>query len=346
MAKPRAASRVILGSVRIDDANIAAYLVAIGQARPGQPVAVIGAGDGNINFVRRVRIGGRRTLVVKQARAALERFPEYQVTTERIRFERRYGEVVAEHAPDVAPVLPGLLHFDDDERVLVMEDLGAGPRLDDELREGRIHADALHALGRFLGVVHRATIPLAQELAQHFGNDEMRSLHGEHIFSLPYQPNDFPLSTELRAEAEKQLAAEGVRERILALRTRYYQTARALVHADVQAGNVLLQGEVPRLIDSEIAHVGDPAFDLGTALGHIQVHVPLSARPEAYRAGADALLEGYRAGGGDPEDAARASGYAGVEIMRRSIGAARLPALAADRAAAAALAHGVALLLD
>ena len=59
-------------------------------------VSVEPAGDGNINWVRRVRVPDGRSIVVKQARGALERFPEYSVDPVRMVFEARYFEIVRE----------------------------------------------------------------------------------------------------------------------------------------------------------------------------------------------------------------------------------------------------------
>ncbi|MGH9888861.1 MAG: phosphotransferase, partial [bacterium] len=233
--------------------------------------AVEPAGDGNINWVRRVRAANGRSFVVKQARPALERFPAYQVTTERMIFEARYGEVVRSLVPGQAGVLPDVRFFDAPERVLVMEDLGDAPRLDHLLADGRAVPATLAELGEFLGAVHRATREEAESLAPKFANEEMRALHGEHIFSLPFAANDFPIEPRLRALADDLLARPGLRERIAELRARYYGEREALVHGDVQAGNVLVQGVRPRLVDAEIAHVGDPAFDLGQALAHVHV---------------------------------------------------------------------------
>jgi 5-methylthioribose kinase len=331
--------------VILDDDNLADYLLACGQASSGEPVRVLAAGDGNINFVRRLQVG-ERSLVVKQARPALERFPEYRVTTERIVFERRYGDVTAELAPHAPALLPRLLHFDEQNRVLVMEDLGDCARLDERLRAGHLPLDGLAELGAFLGAVHSASRPQSTLLREQFANQEMQRLHGEHIFTLPYQENDFPLSAELRAEAGRILQRPGLRERIRGLGERYYADGDALVHGDVQAGNLLVQGERLRLVDAEIAHVGDPAFDVGTALAHLWVHIPLGGSAADPRPGAGALREAYLAAGGRAEDLGHAPAFAGAEIMRRSIGAARLECLAGDREAAAALAFGAGLVLD
>lgn len=303
------------------------------------------AGDGNINWVRRVRAANGRSFVVKQARAALERFPEYQVDTSRMIFEARYGEVVRAEVLGQAGVLPDVRFFDAVERVLVMEDLGDAPRLDHLLADGRALPATLAALGEFLGAVHRATREDAESLAPRFANDEMRALHGEHIFTLPYAANDFPIEPRLRALADALLARPGVRERIAELRARYYGEREALVHGDVQAGNVLVQGQRPRLVDAEIAHVGDPAFDLGQALAHVHVHRVHARDLAGIAACEDALLAGYRRAAGDANlRVTDVRGYAGVEILRRAIGAARLSILGTTARAERALELGAALL--
>jgi aminoglycoside phosphotransferase (APT) family kinase protein len=113
------------------------------------------------------------------------------------------------------------------------------------------------------------------------------------------------------------------------------------VHGDVQAGNVLVQGERPRLLDAEIAHVGDPAFDLGQAFAHVHVHRVRARDASACEACEKALVDGYA-----PERPvlARARRYAGIEILRRAIGAARLVLLGTTARAERALELGTSLL--
>lgn len=304
------------------------------------------AGDGNINWVRRVRTGDGRSFVVKQARPALERFPEYQVDTVRMVFEARYFEVVRTRVPQQAGVLPKIYFFDESERVLVMEDLGDAPRLDALLAEGRAEPATLELLGAFLGEVHRATRAKTESRALQFANDEMRALHGEHIFTLPYGRNDFPIEPRLRVLADDVLARQGLRARIAELRALYYRKGEVLVHGDVQAGNVIVQGERPRLYDAEIAHIGDPAFDLGLAFAHVHAH-RAHARDAAPLAACEvALFAGYsRTAEGNSDLEARARGFAGVEILRRAIGAARLTVLGTTARAERALELGASLLL-
>jgi 5-methylthioribose kinase len=316
----------------LDDTTLPTYLRRIGVFAAAEDIRVEPAGEGNINYVRRVRGASGRSFVVKHARARLERFPEYAATPDRILFEHRFWQVVAERMPSEAGVLPAVFHFDEVERVLVMEDLGSPARLQEELLAGRVDAGSLRGLGEFLGALHRATAGCSLELVPRFRNDEMRALHGEHIFTLPFEPNGFAVPEILRVTAERHLARLGLRKRIAQLRASYYGSAGALIHADAQGGNVLLAPRGPRLLDAEIAHVGDPAFDLGTALAHVELPLALDASRDDAR---DALLAGYRAAGGSAEAAHRAAGYAGVEMLRRIIGAAQVPLRTTEHGVAA-----------
>jgi 5-methylthioribose kinase len=324
----------------LSEANLPDYLRKIGLLGAGEAARVEAAGDGNINWVRRVRASGdprgARSWVVKQARPALERFPEYRVGTERILFERRYLETA--RPCDAAGVLPVVHGFDAEARVLILDDLGDAERLDRALARGADVSAAAAELGAFLGRVHAAARDPA--LADAFANGEMQRLHGDHIFRLPLRPNDFPLSARV-AERARALQADADLVRVAdAAYARYLEPRGALVHGDVQAGNVLLPAGGPKLLDAEIAHLGDPAFDVGTLLAHLLL--PAAARGALAPAlpAAEAALEAYRAAHGPGAPAlAEAARYAGLELLRRTIGAARVPAVEGDEAALAVLAR-------
>lgn len=331
------------GAIRLDDASLPDHLRRLGLLAAGEPARVEVAGDGNINWVRRVRAGAR-SFIVKQARPALERFPEYSAPTERIVCEARYYETV--RSLDAAAVCPKVLHFDEPQRVLVLEDLGSVPRLDASDRD-RAAVDAAAArIARFLATVHAATANDAS-LPARFPNDGMRRLHGDHIFELPFRANEFPLPPPVRACAET-LWREG---RIAAIAREAYDhylgERGALVHADVQAGNVLLADRGAVLLDAEIAHAGDAAFDLGTLFAHLWLPAVARDAPGEAAVSIDAACEAYAAvrpiGAGW---IARAERYAAIEMLRRTLGAARLAAVAEPEASLRVVAFATQLLAD
>jgi len=314
--------------LRLGDEQLGAWLAARGIVAPGTPVTGEPAGDGNINWVRRARAADGRSWVVKQARPALERFPEYSAPTERIVFEHRYLEL-ASKLPE-GGICPRIVDFDECERVLVMEDLGGAERLDAALARGADATAAASALGRFLGAVHGETAaPNDRRLAPRFRNPEMQGLHGDHIFVLPLRENDFPLPAELRAEAERLRADREIVGAADRLHRRYLEPRGALVHGDVQAGNVLLAPGGPKLLDAEIAHVGDPAFDLGILAAHWTLHAVARGEPDAARGAVVAAVAAWeeRVAGRLRVDFAEVARYAGIEMLRRTIGAARVDAV-------------------
>jgi 5-methylthioribose kinase len=325
---------------RLSEATLPGYLARAGLVSPGEPVAVEPLGDGNINWVRRFRTRSG-TRVVKQARPALERFPEYEVTTERLAFEARYYETVA--GLDGGGICPRVIFFDSEASVLVLEDVAPAERLDAALARRADVAQAAAALGGFLGRVHAGTRDRA--LAERFRNDEMRRLHGEHIFALPYRPNEFPLSPALRARSLALQSDGALVAAIDAAYARYLEPRGSLVHGDVQAGNVLLAARGPKLLDAEIAHVGDPAFDVGELFAHLLL--PAVARAEAasargaVQAAWSAYAEAFGADGRPGfEGAAR---YCGIELLRRTLGAARVAAVERDEAGLAVVEAGLRL---
>lgn len=307
-------------ATRLDEATLPDYLRGLGLVRAGDRVEVEPAGDGNINWVRRARSGGH-SWIVKQARPALERFPEYRVTTDRILFEARWLETV--RPLDAERVCPTVVRFDPEARVLVLEDLGRAPRLDHVLaRRPGAGVEPARRLARFLGAIHSATRDPG--LAARFENDAMRRLHGDHIFALPFHPNEFPLPPALRARAEALWSDRALVAIAEAAYRRYLEPRGALVHGDVQAGNVLLGAAGAVLLDAEIAHVGDPAFDLGTLIAHLRLPAVARGAPGDASEAVEAAWLAYAAASGAGSQLRReAERYAAIEMLRRTLGAAR-----------------------
>lgn len=317
--------------VPLQETDLAGYLAGLGLLSPGEGSEVERAGDGNINWVRRVRSLARsRSFIVKQARPALEKFPEYRVSTARIVCEARWYERVASF--DQGRVCPRVHHFDPERRALVLEDLGDAETLAARLAHGGDASEAAAALGAFLGRVHAGTRDPA--LARRFENEEMRRLHGDHIFLLPFRANAFPLSPRLRERAERLAAETQLVERIDAAYARYGGRARALIHADVQPTNVLLAPDGPKLLDAEIAHVGDPAFDVGQLMAHLRLPAIARGEPRAAAPAVAALWRAYSQALAGALDVRfdEVAVYAGIELLRRTLGAARVAAVASDEA--------------
>ena len=332
---------------RLSDETLGEHLRRLGIARPDDRIEVEPAGDGNINWVRRATLIGseRLSCIVKQARPALERFPEYEAPTERMVCEARYLERA--RPADTDGVLPAVLAFDEPNRLLVLEDLGHAERLDAALARGAPVDDALAALARFLGRVHAATRDDAS-LATAFQNEGMQRLHGDHIFVLPFGENEFELPPRTAERGAALRSDDAFQETAARAYARYLEPRGALVHADVQAGNILLPAGGVKLLDAEIAHLGDPAFDVGTLLAHRLLPDAAVGRASGARAALVSCWDAYRETHGAPglPDLADALRYAGLELLRRTLGAARVAAVADDGAGVRVIETGAALVAE
>ena len=318
-------------AIRLDDENVVGYLRSVDVLEASAGAACQPAGDGNINWVRRVRAADGRSWIVKQARPTLEKFPEYKADPARLVYEARYFEIARRCDED--GVLPQVVHFDEANHVLVLQDLGDVPRMGEILAAGRGLDKELGVLAGFLGRVHATTAGDAG-LPSRFTNEQMRRLHGDHIFYLPFRANDFDLEPPLRKRAQELWGDDDLVVAVDGYYRHYLDPVGALVHADVQSSNILVADRGPILLDGEIAHVGDPAFDVGTLVAH--VYLPALAREDvpvaAYTSAC--VWERYIAERpGTGSDVERVAAYAAIEMIRRTIGAARVPPMR-DTAAA------------
>ncbi len=152
------------------------------------------------------------------------------------------------------------------------------------LLAGDLQADHVAQFGRLLAIIHRETGLRRDALMADFGD---RSFYE----SLRLEAYYLYTGSQV-AESESFYAA-------LVADTRARQDA--LVHGDYSPKNVLVHRGQLVLLDYEVAHLGEPAFDLGFSMTHFLSkahHLP--ARRAAFAQAAQMYWDVYRAELGDP----------------------------------------------
>lgn len=296
-----------------DARAIEGYLLARRLATPEElPARIARAGDGNMNLTLRVSLRGR-SVILKQGRPWVEKYPQIAAPWGRTLVEAAFYRTTARF-PAVSARLPALLHVDDRNHILVLEDLGNAADLQTIYARHTISSRQLDALTGWLDVLHR--VPTAERKL--FANRAMRQLNHEHIFRVPL----------LRPEAEFEAIVPGLsavtaslrrdatyRARVGELGLQYLSDGPRLVHGDFFPGSWLRHKNEIRIIDPEFCFLGRPEFDYGVMLAHlILARVPRDGRARVLGAARAANM-----------DLATVRGFAGVEIMRRVLGVARLP---------------------
>ena len=247
----------------IEDAPaLLAYLRQTGRIAPGeQPlIAVLQGGVSN----RTVWVGREsgETWVLKQALAKLRVPVDWFSSPERIHREALGLEWLARLAPpgSITPLL-----FEDRERHLLAMQAVPQPHANWKtmLLAGQIHPDHFRQFATLLATIHRETYGRA-DLAEAFGDRAFfESLRLEPYYGYSAQ------QTPAAAAFLDSLIRETLACRI------------TLVHGDYSPKNILLHADRMVLLDHEVVHWGDPAFDLGFSMTHLlsKAHLLVDRRP-------------------------------------------------------------------
>ena len=189
--------------------------------------------------------------VLKQALPKLRVQADWFSDPARIRVEAN----ALRYLPLVAPnnTIPKLLFEDPEQHLLAMEAIPEPhENWKERLLSGKLDRDLIGQFGRLLASVHGRSYDLRQELFPAFE---------EQVFfeTLRLEPY-YQFTGERVPEAAPFLQAVIKENRIHSV---------TLVHGDYSPKNILVHQGRLILLDYEVVHVGDPAFDLGFSLTHL-----------------------------------------------------------------------------
>jgi 5-methylthioribose kinase len=291
------------------------YLRAAGVLGAGEVVErTAAAGEGNMNCTVRAWIRGG-SLVIKQARPWVEKYPQFAAPWERACREMDFYAAVQGEV-GVAGMMPRLVHSDAEAHLLVLEDLGEGGDLTDLYVGNGLSRGDQALLAEYLSRLHRVVVAEPERMR----NREMRELNHAHIFRIPWEAGTGPelggMGGGLKEAAEEVRRDEGLGELVARVgREVYLADGPALIHGDFFPGSLIRVGEGLRVIDPEFGFLGRAEFDVGVWWAHLL----LAGQPVG-------LLEEWRRVYREPAgfELELACRLAGIEMVRRLIGFAQL----------------------
>ncbi|MEM9327648.1 MAG: phosphotransferase [Bacteroidota bacterium] len=272
-------------------------------------------GEGNMNVVVRAN-GSKGSLIIKQSKSYVNKYPQIAAPIQRIDIERRFYDLV-KVVDRLKDFLPGILGYVEEDHLLVLEDLGEAndyTYLYDP--DQTISEKELAATAQFLYRLHGHAFDAAT--ADSFpSNLEMRKLNHEHIFIYPFlEQNGLDLDTitpGLKASAATYQANDELKQKALKLGDVYLDQGKQLLHGDYFFGSWLKTKSGFKVIDPEFCFFGPAEYDLGVMMAHLDmarqsydIETLLDPHPLALD---KTLVKHFRA----------------VEILRRVMGLAQLP---------------------
>lgn len=264
-----------------------------------------------MNLVLRIKTN-KRSLILKQSKHYVRKYPQIPAPIERIVVEHQFLELIGGNA-FLASLAPRVVLFDPLQHILISEDLGKGSDYTGVYSGKKaLSLNEIQFLSGFLSVLH------GLKITEFPDNLSLRKLNHEHIFIFPFlEENGLDLDSiqpglqDLSLSFKKDLV---LKEALENLGKRYLSPGTALIHGDYYPGSWLVVNTGPKVIDPEFAFLGDPEFDLGVFLAHLdlaQLTEPLKK----------AAIESYSR----PFDHTLVQQYRGAEILRRLLGIAQLP---------------------
>ena len=240
-------------------AELLHYLRANGILPPEDQPSIRTLTGGVSNRTVLVTSPARGAFVVKQALAKLRVAVEWHADPERIHREARALECLAGLAP---PGTVTRLLFEDRSRHLIGMSAVPEPHRNwkELLLESSVCIGHVRQFATLLGTIHsRSSREAGLSCGEFADRSYFRSLRLEPYYH--YSGRQVP---------ETRLFFEQLIEETLA-------TSLALVHGDYSPKNILIHDNRLVLLDHEVVHFGDPAFDVGFSLTHLlskSLHLP------------------------------------------------------------------------
>ena len=260
----------------LNEASVVSYLTGRGLLTGGATVEIL---TGGVSCVVLAVSNSQVDLVVKQALPELKTKAKWVADQRRAIVEARamqvYHSVTAESVPE-------LIDCDSAEFTLTMSRLPRScTNWKIDMLEGRIHPEMGRELGLILAKWHSAAA-ISSEIKEEF----MEGALFEQLRVTPFY----------RAVAAVNPQLSSV---ISALITEITQVKTTLVHGDFSPKNIMATSDNrPIVLDFEVAHTGNPVFDLAFLLAHLLckvIRTEDNSEKELLLATATQFLNSYKA---------------------------------------------------
>tara|TARA_B100000945_G_C20405503_1_gene609772 strand:- start:818 stop:1879 length:1062 start_codon:yes stop_codon:yes gene_type:complete len=249
-------------------------------------VSLLDGGVSNRVLLVEFTDSARENWVLKQARDRLAVEQEWLCSVERVIREMdtlqicndmiQLASVPLSGVPAVVPAI----HFEDrNNYVYAMTAAAADCRVwKTDLLDGVVDSSVAQACGWLLGVLHAGS----------WMNGAVRNAIGSTEFF-----DDLRLDPYYRQIARVHSALQAPVDRLLELNGSH---RHCLVHGDYSPKNILVNEQQVILLDFEVGHFGDPAFDLGFFLTHLHIKTLIAgSRVEEYASLIDRFWIAYQA---------------------------------------------------
>ncbi|MTH54291.1 S-methyl-5-thioribose kinase [Bacillus mangrovi] len=259
----------------LNESSAAALAARLGLFETNSVLQCEEIGDGNLNLVFRITDSkSGHSLILKQALPYAKVIGEsWPLTLDRARIESSALVKQAELAPGL---VPEVCYSDQTLAVTVMEDLSHLQIARKALIEKKNLPHLAGQIGSFMARTLFYTSDFAlkphakKQLVLQYMNPDLCKITEDLVFTDPFfdhDSNDF--EPELRPAAEALWADSEVKLHAAKLKKKFLTEADALLHGDLHTGSIFVSEEETKVIDPEFAFFGPIGFDPGQFIGNL-----------------------------------------------------------------------------
>ena len=232
-------------------------------------------GDGNINYVFIVKeTKTNKSVVVKQADVLL-RSSGRPLDINRNKIEADILKIQYDLVPEF---IPEIFYYDETMAALTMEDISAYKNLRYELEEKRTFPKFADEISTFLVETLLSTTDLVwnrqdkKTQVKNFVNIDMCDISEDLVFTEPY--NDYK-KQNIIIEENMSFVEELIYNNskligeVAKLRNNYMNNAQSLIHGDLHSGSIFVNQDGMKVIDPEFAFYGPMGYDIGNVIGNL-----------------------------------------------------------------------------
>ncbi len=260
----------------LDQETVRQYAVEVlHYFAPDEETACEEIGDGNINYVFRLRsLRDGRSLIVKQADRLL-RSSGRQLDQNRSAIEAAALRLEGELAPGM---VPEVYDYNGTMAATAMEDVSAFKNLRREFQANRVYPHLARNLAAFMvdTLLPTADVVLDAEEKKRrvcfYTNPELCKITEDLVLTEPYDDYKgrnilFPGTEDF--VAEHLYRNEALHAEVAVLRLNFMNNAQALLHGDLHSGSVFANETGIRVLDPEFAFYGPMGYDIGNVIGNL-----------------------------------------------------------------------------
>lgn len=232
-------------------------------------------GDGNLNYVFRVKDTQGKSIIIKQAGVNWRINDEVFLSTDRGRIEADILQLQAQAAPGL---VPKVYLYDGVMCAIIMEDMIGHTMMRTALLKHQTFPKFSEHVSEFMAQTLLATSDVIldhkkkKEWVKNFINPDLCEISEDLVFSEPFldynhrnelfQPNEAFIKREIYGDPALRLEAAKLKFGFMA-------HAQALIHGDLHTGSIFINPEHTFFFDPEFAFYGPMGYDVGNVIANL-----------------------------------------------------------------------------